>query len=143
MEVACNFNYYWALFPVFTKAGSAGVIRIPNTSSGTIQEYFVHNESKDLYSPELIDLYDLIDHRFKLKKPIQVKITRDELDTIGEINELGIYAFGNSQFEVLREINKDVTELFEELFNISENQLGKLPRKWKETLLEYVEKEDE
>jgi len=66
-----------------------------------------------------------------------------QLNTIGEINELGIYAFGNSQFEVLREINKDVTELFEELFNISENQLGKLPRKWKETLLEYVEKEDE
>lgn len=143
MEVASNFNYHWALFPVFTEAGSAGVIRIPNTSSGTILEYLFHNESKDLDSPELIDLNDLIDYRYKLIKPIQVKITRDELDTIGEINELGIYAFGNSQFEVLREINKDVSELFEELFSINENQLGTLPRKWKETLLEYVEKEEE
>lgn len=135
-----NYNRFFWLNP---KASDSNKIEIHKSTSAFVINDYIIDSAITTSSPyvEYIDLNELIDFRFKLKKSIKVKITKDELDTIGEIPALGIYAFGNNQFEVLREINKDITELFEEILEHNESKLGTMPKKWKKLLEEYVEKE--
>jgi hypothetical protein len=142
MAVVANTNYNW-LFWLNPRASDVNKIEVHNSTSTFVNNIYNMDSAITTSLPyiEIIDLDELIDFRFKLKKSIKVKITKDELDTIGEIPELDIYAFGNNQFEVLREINKDITELFEEIFEHNENQLGTMPKKWKMFLKEYIEKE--
>lgn len=141
MEVIANIDRRWMLWdsPIASNSPS---LRTHGGTSTFSQIVFINDNSPELSLPlkEFIDLDELIDFRYKLKKSLKVMITHDGHDTIGEIPELGIYAFGNNQFEVLREINKDVTELFEELDNHEKDKLGTLPKKWKRFLAEYVEK---
>lgn len=89
---------------------------------------------------EIVDLSELIDSKFELLKSIKVKITKDNSEFIAEIPELKIYAFGESYFEVLREVNRDITDLFEELMGIEEKKLGVVPSKWKKILSNYIQK---
>lgn len=80
----------------------------------------------------------LINFNYDLKKPIDVKLIKEGAEVIGEIADLGIYAFGKSEFEVLREINLDLTELFEEIMTLTDEQLGKRPKYWKKILSNYI-----
>jgi len=80
----------------------------------------------------------LINFKYDLKKPIEIKVIKEGSDVIGEITDLGIYAFGKDEFEVLREINYDLTELFEEIMKLSDVQLGKRPKYWKKILSNYI-----
>lgn len=43
-----------------------------------------------------------------------------------------------SDFEVLREINQDLTDLFDELTSLTNEQLGKKPKKWKNILSTHI-----
>jgi len=141
VEVISNIDRRWMLLDI-PIASNAPRLRTHDGTSTISQIFLINYNSPDLSLPikEFIDLNELIDFRYKLKKPLKVMITHDGYDTIGEIPELGIYAFGDNQFEVLREINKDTTELFEELDNHTEDKLGTLPKKWKRFLAEYLEK---
>ena len=80
----------------------------------------------------------LINFKYDLIKNIPVKLKRTNGEVIGEIEELEIYAFGRDEFEVLREINEDVTDLFEELIETEDKKLGKFPKKWKNILQKYI-----
>ena len=132
---------------MFNEASTIDRLEHGEISSGsTIYYYNIFEVSvgNDLINSEKsIELNDLIDYKYQLTKPLIVEIKRDETDFIGEIKELDIYAFGDTEFEVLREINRDVTELFEEIFNLNENQLGSKPLKWKTFLSEYVKRDSD
>jgi hypothetical protein len=118
-------------------------INFSSPSSVNFTIYPLINLRASVESHEFINLYELIDYKYKLKKPIKVKIIRDGSEIVGEIPELDIYAFGDTPFEVLREINRDVTELFEEIFSLGEEQLGTAPKEWKKILDDYIEKESD
>lgn len=81
----------------------------------------------------------LINFKYELKKPIPVRLIREGNELIGEINELEMYSFGNDEFEVLKELNEEITELFEMLINIEDSNLGKYPKNWKSTLKQYIQ----
>jgi len=89
-----------------------------------------------------VTLETLINFKYDLKKPIKIKVIKEGSDVIGEIADLGIYAFGKNDFEVLREINYDLTELFEEIMKLSDAQLGKRPKYWKKILSNYISTPD-
>lgn len=123
---------FWLIISPITESSKTNIDITGKTTSAT------NNNEKNII--ESIDITELIDSKYELIKPINANIIRDGLDYIGEIPELKIYAFGDSYLETLREINKDITELFEELDNLNKEQLGKDPTKWKEILSHYVKK---
>jgi len=92
---------------------------------------------------ENIQIDTLINFKYSLKKPITIKIKREIFEYIGDIPELEIYSFGKNKFEVLRAINEEITELFEELTEIPDNKLGKYPKKWKKILKDYIQKNED
>ncbi len=57
---------------------------------------------------------------------------------IGDIEELELYSYGDSQFEVLRELNEELVSLFEDLIGMEDRNLGKYPKKWKSILNKYI-----
>ena len=88
-----------------------------------------------------IEINNLINFNYSLKRPIEVKIITNIFgEVIGDIEELELYSFGNDEFEVLRELNEDLTDLFEELINLRNENLGKYPKKWKKLLKKYIGK---
>ncbi|MFV1976190.1 MAG: hypothetical protein ACC651_10610 [Candidatus Scalindua sp.] len=82
----------------------------------------------------------LINFNYELKTPIKVKIIKDTNGIVGDIEELELYSFGDSEFEVLRELNEEVVSLFEDLIKMEDKNLGKYPKKWKSILNQYVKR---
>lgn len=111
--------------------------------STTDYSYYMSAVNQDKPSSKKIQLEDLIDSKYCLSKPLYVDIKRDGLDFIGSIDDLDIYAFGESELEVLREINRDVTELFEELLAHETDKLGVKPIKWKKILTDCIKSESD
>jgi len=84
-------------------------------------------------------IYKLINFNYTLKKPINVKIIKSSSgDVIGDIEELELYSFGDDEFDVLRELNEELTDLFEDLLSIEYENLGTFPKKWKSILKNYI-----
>jgi len=93
----------------------------------------------DIQSVEYTQIDKLINFNYTLSKPIKVRIIKNlRGEVIGDIEELELYSFGNDEFEVLRELNEELTDLFEDLINVEDQNLGKIPRKWKATLKKYL-----
>ena len=89
---------------------------------------------------EFVEIKTLIDSGYELIKPIKVKIIKNNNEVIGDIEELEIYSFGESEFEVLRDLNEEITDLFDDLIKLNDKNLGKYPRKWKAILKKYIRK---
>ncbi len=103
--------------------------------------YFVCE--KNIYRQELesvnkTTIDTLINFKYTLKKPIEVKIIKDTSGVIGDIEELELYSYGDNEFEVLRELNEELVFLFEDLIKMEDKNLGKYPKKWKSILNTYI-----
>lgn len=82
----------------------------------------------------------LIDFRYALKRPIPVRLRYYGTEAIGIIDEFELHSFGKNEFEVLRELNEDITDLFEELIGMDERNLGKFPKIWKSNFNKYIDR---
>jgi hypothetical protein len=112
-----------------------------NIGTFNTSPFFLRNNaytSSDV-NEEKVQIETLTNFKYNLKKPITVNIVRDKFDYIGDIPELELYSYGSNKFEVLRELNEEITELFEKLISMKEDELGKFPKKWKNILEEYFE----
>ena len=113
---------------------------ISEGTSAITTEYKILEENSIVTSEKIIELRDLNDLKYELKKSLSVKIRAEDNNIIGEISELDIYAFGEIESDVIEEIREDVIDLFEELNNLSKDRLGTLPTKWKSILSQYIQK---
>jgi hypothetical protein len=96
-------------------------------------------KDEDIQSVEYTQIDKLINFNYTLRKPIKVRIIKNlSGEVIGDIEELELYSFGNNEFEVLREINEELTDLFEDLRDVGDDNLGKFPKKWKAILKKYI-----
>ena len=86
-----------------------------------------------------ISLFDLESSKYKIIAPIDVKIEIDKTEISGSVQKLGLYAFGETESEVISEIQEDIIDLFEELSELSSAQLGLKPRNWKDFLTRHIE----
>lgn len=115
------------------------VFSVHPTPSGCLN--YIDNSFKYYLQEEVNTTIDtLINFQYKLNTPIKVKIVKNSQGIIGEIEDLELYSFGDNEFEVLRELNEDVTYLFEDLVNMKDENLGKFPKKWKYLLKQYITK---
>ncbi len=136
----------YLLHDISTSADNSRLTNIKSreTSSITANDFNILYFSNIEYSfnaEREVLLIKLIDFRYKLRKPLKVKIRRQNWKVIGTIPELNIYEIGSTDFDVLRKINKEVTKLFNESSNLNENQFRFKPAGMKEFLTEYIERE--
>lgn len=113
----------------------------PDKTAQSIRLNYVYKEISHGQEFEIVnqtEIDTLINFNYTLKKPIKVKITKNTSGVIGDIEELELYSFGNSEFEVLRELNEEVVFLFEDLIEMEDRNLGKYPKKWKSILNKYI-----
>ncbi|MCK4763112.1 MAG: hypothetical protein KAW12_13030 [Candidatus Aminicenantes bacterium] len=87
---------------------------------------------------KFIVLNDLNDQHYKLKTPFRVKISIQDGELLGEIEELELYAFGESETGVLEELRSDLIDLYENFSQIDKENLGETPAKWKQILLTRI-----
>lgn len=80
----------------------------------------------------------IIHPSYKVNKPIPVQLTYIGTEVIGYIHELDLYSFGLNEFEVLKELNEDITDLLSVLIEEGSENLGRDPSKWLDTLNEYI-----
>lgn len=83
---------------------------------------------------------DLDSDSYRVKKPIKYIIEYIEGEVIGDVEELEIYSFGVTLNEVIRVIKQEIIELYDELINKNDEKLGYKPRKWKNYLINHIEK---
>ena len=75
---------------------------------------------------------------FSLTDAISVDIDEDEDGLVGRIDDLGLYAFGESIPQIMAELQADIVDLYEDLSEVPDDTLGSRPRAWKQYLLVHT-----
>jgi len=78
-------------------------------------------------------LYD-IDEKFKVLQPIPIVIEELEEEVVASFPEIETYATGVNEAEAINNLKKSITELYRDLMNAGDNELGKMPKIWKRIL---------
>ncbi len=115
----------------------------PDKTAQSVRLNYIFEENTYRQELEIVNqttIDTLINFNYTLKKPIKVKIIKSTSGIIGDIEELELYSFGDSEFEVLRELNEEVVSLFEDLIEMEDKNLGKYPKKWKSILNQYIKR---
>lgn len=106
-------------------------------------KYFLSNEFTEVtkhinYS---LTISDLEDSQYELTKPIKVEIEYLENgELLGTIENLNIYAYNKVESELISEIKNDLLDLYDDIIDNPENELGTNPKKWKEILKQHVKR---
>ncbi len=117
-----------------------GVDAPESNQSRYIKDFLDSQDSKNSKVEYNILIDSLINFNYQLKQPINVHIEYVDNEYFGTIEELEIYAYAESEAAVLREINIDLTSLFNILIDNPKYQLGKKPKTWKKILTKYISK---
>ena len=125
----------------FSKYWPGEDILLESNQSKYIRSYFDIESSK--IPKYKIPITDLINFNYQLKKPINVSVEFIDDEYFGYIDELEIYAYADTEHKMLREINHDLSDLFNLLVDNPKYELGKKPKNWKKILSEYIEKNNE
>ena len=88
-----------------------------------------------------ITIKSLDDDRYNLKKPVKMSVVWDESLFIGEIKEIGVYVYGDTKQELIKQAKEDIMELYEDLIGFPDELLGEHPLKWKIFLMEIIKYE--
>ncbi|MCG2713073.1 MAG: hypothetical protein L6416_12235 [Candidatus Omnitrophica bacterium] len=145
--VACDPNATESKFTQLCENSASVTFCSDRLDLFSASDFMIVEKDKILYDSKLVSeavLYTkidtLINFNYKLKIPFEVKITKQRGEVIGEIVELELYAFGSNEFEVLRELNQDLTEMCKYLSSKKNENLGKFPLQWKRILLSHIVK---
>jgi len=85
-------------------------------------------------------IYGLLNNNYIAIKPFEVKITSINSEIIGDIEELELYAYGDSEIDVIDELREDILDLYNYLINVKDENLGYYPRRWKQILMTQIKK---
>ncbi|MBU1087988.1 MAG: hypothetical protein KKD05_10810 [Candidatus Omnitrophica bacterium] len=120
-------------------ASFAYYLNIPFLFSAS-SEVFIEGENRCINETDILytKIDTLINFNYKLKRAFEVKITKTGDEVLGEIEELELYSFGNNEFETLRELNQNLTEMYEYLSSKNDANLGKFPLNWKRILSSHI-----
>ena len=70
-------------------------------------------------------------------KEVTYKVFDDEIWAIlSEINLYGLYGTGKTENDALKDLDLELLDLSDVLKPLSDNKLGKVPKKWKKKLIE-------
>jgi hypothetical protein len=73
--------------------------------------------------------------------PIPVTIEGHEAEYVAAWHEVEAWASGETEADALNELKDQILDLYDDLVNCADGELGKLPRRWKRALLAVIEQE--
>ncbi len=74
----------------------------------------------------------------KLKREFGINIKRDHKEVIGEIPQLELYAFGDTEAEVIKELTEEIIDLWKVIKNKDLSQLSIKAFTWQSYLQQYI-----
>lgn len=85
-------------------------------------------------------IYSLPSDQYELKIPVDVilEICADEV--LALIPDLELYGEGSNEIEALNDLKLELLDLIDNLYGLSDNELGSSPKAWKKTLNQLVNK---
>lgn len=116
VRVLINHNQSWGFLPN------------ENSNIEKIDEYFDN--------PSIIEtkIFDLLIEGYSLKQPIDVILKFYPDEVISIIPELEIYGEGDNEVEAINDLKNEIVDLFNDLKEIPERELGKYPKSWKKII---------
>jgi hypothetical protein len=88
-----------------------------------------------------VPIHDLNSETLSLKEPIQVEIEVYGEETLAKVVELELWASENTESEALVSIKSAICELWNELREMNDQPMGRLPRMWKRILDRKIQKD--
>jgi len=98
-----------------------------------------HKSTEVKSNPITVPVKELINFKYQLKKPLEIILEYENGEWLGYIEALNLYEWGKDEFEVLRQLNEDLTDLFNSVVESKEYSLGLVPSKWKTILEDHIE----
>jgi len=92
--------------------------------------------------PSTVDskIYNLSSETYELIKPVPVTIERHPDEIIALMPDLNLYGEGPDEMDAIEDLKAEIIELFEDLDEMPNSELGKMPKIWKKTLRLMVKK---
>ena len=84
---------------------------------------------------------DLLIDNYRLKKPIEAILKFYPEEVLAVIPELEIFGEGNNEIEAINDLKLELVDLFDDLRDVPEEQLGEFPKSWKKIITSLI-KED-
>lgn len=79
-------------------------------------------------------IHSLPSEEYELKAPIDVIIEIYSDEALAVIPELELYGEGRTEMDALSDLKLELIDLYENLVDMSDDELGDSPREWKKTL---------
>ena len=85
-------------------------------------------------------VYNLGTENYELLEPLNVIIKIYKKGTIALIPDLELYAEGNNEIESINNLKMELLDLFDDLNDMDDEELGDDPKNWKKTLNRLIKK---
>ena len=85
-------------------------------------------------------IYNLGTENYELVEPLNVIIKIYKEETIALIPDLELYAEGNNEIESINNLKMELLDLFDDLTDMDDEELGDDPKNWKKTLNRLIKK---
>jgi len=85
-------------------------------------------------------LRDLNSNKYTLKEKIEIIIEEYPNETIAKWPELEVFGQGASLSEAILDLKREIADIYEDLSNTGEKELGKIPRMWLRILKKLIMK---
>jgi hypothetical protein len=106
-----------------------------------LRELLVENNSFDpIIGVSQTQIYNLGTVDYELVEPINVLIKIYKEETIALIPDLELYAEGSNEIESINNLKIELLDLFDDLNDMEDEELGVDPRNWKKTLNRLIKK---
>ncbi len=83
-------------------------------------------------------MYGLGDERLRLKEPLDIIYRVYPGEVLAVLPELELVGVGMNEIEALEDLKCEILDLYEYIFGLEVNELGKGPRSWKDILQRII-----
>jgi hypothetical protein len=92
------------------------------------------------YEVVLNKIYSLPSDEWMLIEPIDVILKISDNETIALIPDLELYSEGRNEMDAISELKFEILDLIDDLFELTDEDLGQAPKGWKKSLKQIVKK---
>lgn len=85
-------------------------------------------------------IYSLPSPEYELRIPLDVTVEIHQDEVIAIIPDLELYGEGSNQIEAVNELKLELLDLYDDLEEMADDELGEFPQSWKRTLQQLVKK---
>ena len=85
-------------------------------------------------------IYSLPSSEYELRTPLDITVEIHQHEVIAIIPDLELYGEGSNQIEAVNDLKLELLDLYDDLEEMPDEELGEFPRSWGKTLRQLVKK---